>query len=76
MSSEAYPKVYLYRRVVQVKHYIDEHFSEKLDLDAISDEAYFSKYHFLRLFKKQTSETEFPCSSNIFARSILTDIRY
>ena len=59
MSSEAYPKVYLYRRVVQAKLYIDAHFSEKLDLDAISDEAYFSKYHFLRLFKKIYGKTPY-----------------
>ena len=48
---EPYPKIYLVRRVVQAKLFIDEHFSENLDLDNISDEACFSKFHFLRLFK-------------------------
>lgn len=47
-----YPKVYLYRRVVQAKLFIDTHFAEPIDLDNIADEAYFSKFHFLRLFKK------------------------
>lgn len=59
MTQEEYPKVYLYRRVVQAKLFIDEHFDEKLDLNLISDEAYFSKYHFLRLFKKIYGKTPY-----------------
>src|SRR4051794_17484294 len=46
-----YPKAYLYKRIVQAKLFIDEHFGEALDLDNIADEAYFSKFHFIRLFK-------------------------
>jgi AraC-like DNA-binding protein len=49
---EQYPKIYLFRRLVQAKVFIDENFAEKLDLDNISDEACFSKYHFIRLFKQ------------------------
>lgn len=48
---EQYEKMYLYRRVVNAKLYIDRHFSESIDLDNISDQAHFSKYHFIRLFK-------------------------
>jgi AraC-like DNA-binding protein len=48
----SYPKVYLYRRIVQAKLYIDSHFAEPIALDAISDEAYFSKFHFIRTFRK------------------------
>lgn len=59
MSEESYPKVYLYRRVVQAKLFIDAHFHEKLDLHAISDEAFFSKYHFLRLFKMIYGKTPY-----------------
>ncbi len=51
-ATESYPKIYLYRRVVQAKLFIDNNFHNPINLDAISDEAYFSKYHFLRLFKK------------------------
>jgi AraC-like DNA-binding protein len=36
---------------VQAKLFIDSHFSENLDLDNIADEACFSKFHFIRLFK-------------------------
>jgi AraC-like DNA-binding protein len=46
-----YPKVYLYKRIVQAKLFIDAYYSEKIDLNNIADEAYFSKFHFIRLFK-------------------------
>lgn len=49
-KKEVYPKVYLYKRIVQAKLFIDTHFAEKIDLNNIADEAYFSKYHFIRLF--------------------------
>ena len=49
---ERYPKIYLYRRIVKAKLFIDEHFAESIDLNAIADEAFFSKFHFIRLFKK------------------------
>ena len=48
---EQYPKIYLYRRIVQAKLFIDEHFGDSIDLDIIADEAFFSKFHFIRLFK-------------------------
>src|ERR1043166_8607079 len=53
----SYPKVYLYRRIVQAKLYIDSHFAEPLDLDNIADEAFFSKFHFIRLFSKSYGRT-------------------
>jgi AraC-like DNA-binding protein len=46
-----YPKIYLYKRVVQAKLFIDAYFGENIDLENIADEAYFSKFHFIRLFK-------------------------
>ncbi|MEJ7644107.1 MAG: AraC family transcriptional regulator [Chryseolinea sp.] len=49
--TDNYPKVYLYRRIVQAKIFIDGNYADKIDLDNISDEAYFSKFHFIRLFK-------------------------
>lgn len=45
-----YPKLYLYRRLVQAKLSIDAHYAEAIDLDNIAGEAAFSKYHFIRLF--------------------------
>ena len=54
---EAYPKVYRYRRLVQAKLFIDEHYAEALDLSSIADEAFFSKFHFIRLFKEAYGRT-------------------
>ncbi|HEY1054885.1 MAG TPA: AraC family transcriptional regulator [Emticicia sp.] len=52
-----YPKVYLYRRIVQAKLFIDKHYQENLDLNDIADEAFFSKFHFIRLFKNTYGKT-------------------
>jgi len=49
---ELYPKIYLYRRLVQAKLYIDNNYAEHIDIENISDAAYFSKFHFIRQFKK------------------------
>ncbi|WP_232424826.1 helix-turn-helix domain-containing protein [Algoriphagus resistens] len=56
-GSMIYPKVYLYRRVVQAKLFIDSNYAGKIDLGNISDEAYFSKFHFIRLFKSAYGKT-------------------
>jgi AraC-like DNA-binding protein len=57
MMTEQYPKIYLYGRIVKAKLYIDKCYSEKIDLGNISDEAYFSKFHFIRLFKSAYGKT-------------------
>lgn len=57
MSNEPYPKMYLYRRLVQAKLFIDAHYSENIDLENIADEAYFSKFHFIKLFKNVYRKT-------------------
>ena len=38
---EQYQKIYLYKRVVKAKLYIDSHFTEEIDLDNIADQAHF-----------------------------------
>lgn len=45
------PHIYLYKRIVLSKLFIDAHFHESIDLDNIAEEACFSKFHFIRLFK-------------------------
>ena len=50
--SQEYPRVYLYRRLVQAKQYIDTRFACNPDLGNIAGEATFSKFHFIRLFRK------------------------
>lgn len=47
-----YPEIYLYRRLLQAKLFIDRHYAEPIDLDNIADEAYFSRFHFIRLFSR------------------------
>ena len=57
MTPDLYPKVYLYRRIVQAKLFIDDNYAKRIDLDNIADEAFFSKFHFIRLFKKAYGQT-------------------
>ena len=54
---EPYQKMYLYKRVVQAKLFIDSHYAESIDLQNIADEAFFSKFHFMRLFKSIYGKT-------------------
>jgi len=48
---EPYEKIYLYKRIAHAKLFIDSHYAEKIDLNSIADEACFSKFHFIRLFR-------------------------
>ncbi|MFL6469200.1 MAG: AraC family transcriptional regulator [Pyrinomonadaceae bacterium] len=48
---ELYPRQYLYLRTVRAKVFIDKNFASDIDLDKIADEACFSKFHFVRLFR-------------------------
>jgi AraC-like DNA-binding protein len=41
----------MYMRAVRAKLFIDENFGSPIDLNKIADEACFSKFHFVRLFK-------------------------
>lgn len=56
-TEDTYPKVYLYRRIVQAKLFIDANYTDNIDLSNIADEAYFSKFHFIRQFKKIYGKT-------------------
>lgn len=48
---DQYPRQYLYLRAVRAKLFIDANFASNIDLDKIADEACFSKFHFVRLFR-------------------------
>lgn len=52
-----YPDQYLYQRVVRAKLFIDTHFQGTIDLDLIASVSYFSKFHFIRLFKQAYGRT-------------------
>lgn len=57
MTDQNYPKVYLYRRIVQAKLFIDAHFTEPLKLENMAVEACFSRFHFIRLFRQAYHKT-------------------
>jgi AraC-like DNA-binding protein len=57
MGGTLFPKIYLYRRIVQAKLFIDGNYHQPINLDAIADEAFFSKFHFIRLFKSTYGKT-------------------
>jgi AraC-like DNA-binding protein len=51
------PRIYLYKRVLIAKLFIDGHYDENIDLNNIAGEASFSKFHFLRIFKNIYGKT-------------------
>jgi AraC-like DNA-binding protein len=57
MTTGQYSKAYLYRRIVQAKLFIDTNYADNIGLKNISDEAHFSKFHFIRLFKNAYGKT-------------------
>lgn len=63
---ELYPRQYLYLRTVRAKLFIDENFGSNIDLNKIADEACFSKFHFVRLFRSIYGRTP---------HQYLTDVR-
>jgi len=36
MTTDTYPKIFLYRRLVQAKLFIDAHYAKNIDLDNIA----------------------------------------
>ena len=44
-------------KIQQVLSYINEHLTEELSVEQLAEQAYLSKYHFMRLFKAQTGST-------------------
>jgi AraC-like DNA-binding protein len=52
MPKETYPRIYLYKRIVEAKLFMDRHFLDNVDVNRVANEACLSKFHFLRLFKQ------------------------
>lgn len=65
MNDNTLPKIYMYRRIVAAKRYIDEHYTEKILVQDMANEACFSKYHFLRLFKQAYGQTPHAYLTNL-----------
>ena len=47
----------MYLRTVRAKLFIDDHFASAIDLNKIADEACFSKFHFVRMFRSTYGRT-------------------
>jgi hypothetical protein len=54
-TKEPFPKVYLYRRIVYAKLFIDEHFAENIDLNNIAGEAFFPQVSFYKALELRTT---------------------
>ena len=52
LSAELYSNVYLTKRVIQAKYFIDNNFDQAITLDTICKEACISKFYLIRSFKK------------------------
>jgi len=52
LSAELYANIYLVKRVIQAKYFIDKNFDTAISLDTICKEACISKFHLIRSFKK------------------------
>ena len=42
----------IYQRIVSAKVFIDENYQEQINLDDVSEQAFFSRFHFHRLFTR------------------------
>jgi AraC-like DNA-binding protein len=52
IREQHYPAQYIFVYLRNARIYMDENFSEKIDLEKISRASSLSKFHFIRLFKK------------------------
>jgi len=52
LKKNLYPKDYLLTQIIRSKKFIDNNFANNINLDDIAGEAFFSKFHFIRLFKR------------------------
>jgi AraC-like DNA-binding protein len=59
IKTEIYSKEYLCEQVIQSKLFIEKEFSRNISLDDIANEAFFSKFHFIRVFKKHYGRTPY-----------------
>ena len=57
LAKVLYPHNDLTKQIIQSKHYIDEHFSEDINLDKVAGKALVSKFHFIRVFKRYYGRT-------------------
>jgi AraC-like DNA-binding protein len=59
IRNEMYAKDYLYTQVIYAKVFIDNHYPDPIELKDIAGKAFFSKFHFIRLFKTVYGQTPY-----------------
>ena len=59
ITREQYPKDYLTSQLVQAKRFMDQHFADNICLGHVAQQAFLSKFHFIRLFKSYYGNTPF-----------------
>jgi|SRR5882757_1902429 len=59
IGSSVYPNKDLAGKMMQAKKYIDRHYASEVTLDQIAREAFVSKFHFIRLFRKYYGRTPY-----------------
>ncbi len=45
------------RRILEIMDYLDQNLSEEVDIDRLAEQFYISKYHMMRLFRRETGST-------------------
>ncbi|SRR5260221_2651801 len=59
ISNEIYRHDYLINQVIKAKQFMDVHFANTITLDEIAGEAFYSKFHFIRVFKASYGRTPY-----------------
>lgn len=65
LSRKLYPSQQQTDQVIRSAKYMDTHFADGLSLYHISGSAYYSRFHFIRLFKKYYGVTPMQYLTNI-----------
>lgn len=54
---ETQPVTTDHKGVLEILHYLDAHFTEEIGIDDLAEKFYVSKYHMMRLFRKEVGQS-------------------
>lgn len=57
MNKERLSKDHLYERIKRAKQFIDDFYFKNIDVGTVANNAFVSKFHFIRLFKENYGRT-------------------
>lgn len=61
-------------RIGQMLHYLDDHLTEDITIEALAEQFFISKYHMMRLFKRETGQSVYEYLTErrlFFARELI-----